>query len=60
MLYLAECRKEGKKADGRLRSVRGSLAARVVWRAVDINEISFILLNARKKEYGHLSSFRVC
>lgn len=33
--------KARKKVDGRLRSVRGSLTARVVWRAVVINEITF-------------------
>lgn len=33
--------KARKKADGRLRAVRGSLTARVVWRAVGINEITF-------------------
>ena len=38
---MQERRKEGKKADGRLRSVRGLLTARVVWRAVAINEITF-------------------
>jgi len=49
--------KARKKADGRLRAVRGSLTARVVWRAVGINEITFEQLMLKpdiSKSYHHL------